>query len=108
MLQTLGYNTLQAKHGVEALEVCKAQSDPIDLILTDMIMPQMSGKQFVEELKRMKQDSKILFVSGYSSEDTVGGKVIGIDTPLIQKPFTRDTLASKIREVLDGEKPQAG
>jgi len=103
MLQMLGYRTLQAKHGVEALEICKTYEEPIDLILTDMVMPQMSGKQFVEELRRMKQGSKILFVSGYSSEDTVGGKLIGVETPLIQKPFTRDTLANKVREVLDGE-----
>ena len=66
-----------------------------------MIMPQMNGKEFVEKLRGLGNKSKVLFVSGYSSEDTVGGKTIGVDTPLIQKPFTREQLAAKIREVLD-------
>ncbi len=101
MLQTLGYRTVQARHGVEALEVCQSHPDPIDLVLTDMIMPQMNGKEFVEKLRGLGNKSKVLFVSGYSSEDTVGGKTIGVDTPLIQKPFTREQLAAKIREVLD-------
>ena len=101
MLHTLGYQTLQARHGVEALEVCNTHKDPIHLVLTDMIMPQMNGKEFVEKLRKQGNKSKILFVSGYSSEDTVGGKTIGVDTPLIQKPFTREQLAAKIREVLD-------
>ena len=101
MLQTLGYQTLQASHGGEALEICRTHQDPIHLILTDMIMPRMNGKQFVEELRKMRQDFKVLFVSGYSSDDTVDGKVIGVDTPLIQKPFTRDTLGRRIRELLD-------
>jgi len=101
MLQTLGYKTVEAAHGVEALEVLRTYTEPIHLILTDMIMPHMSGKQFVEELRKAGRQSKVLFVSGYSSDDTVGGKLIGVETPLIQKPFTRDMLGRKVREVLD-------
>ena len=70
-------------------------------MLTDMIMPHMNGKQFIEQLWKTRQDFKVLFVSGYSSSDTVDGKVIGEDTPLIQKPFTREALGRKIREMLD-------
>jgi two-component system, cell cycle sensor histidine kinase and response regulator CckA len=103
MLQTLGYQTMQAPHGGEALEICRTFKEPIHLILTDMIMPHMSGKQFVEELQKFRSDSKVLFVSGYSGDDTVDGKVIGVDTPLIQKPFTRETLGRKIRELLDAK-----
>ena len=62
----------------------------------------MRGKQFIEELKKTRKDFKVLFVSGYSAADTVGGQVIGVDTPLSQKPFTREVLARKVREVLDG------
>lgn len=101
MLQTLGYQTMQASNGGEALKICRSFEDPIHLVLTDMIMPRMNGKQFVEELQKTRQDFKVLFVSGYSSEDTVDGKVIGVDTPLIQKPFTRETLGRRIRELLD-------
>lgn len=103
MLQTLGYQTLQAPHGGEALEICRTYKDPIHLILTDMIMPHMNGRQFVEELQKTRKDFKVLFVSGYSSDDTVDGKTIGVDVPLIQKPFTRDTLGRKIRELLDAK-----
>lgn len=101
MLQSLGYQTMQAAHGGEALEICGTFKEPIHLILTDMIMPRMNGKQFVEELQKTRRDFKVLFVSGYSSDDTVDGKVIGVGTPLIQKPFTRETLGRKIRELLD-------
>jgi len=102
MLQTLGYQTIEAAHGGEALDICAKRTDPLHLILTDMIMPHMSGKQFIEELRKTRKDFKVLFVSGYSAADTVGGQVIGVDTPLIQKPFTREILARKVREVLDG------
>ncbi|OQW96932.1 MAG: hypothetical protein BWK77_03130, partial [Verrucomicrobia bacterium A1] len=101
MLQTLGYETLQASHGPEALDICRGHSEPIQLILSDMVMPHMSGREFVDELRRVRSGFKVLFVSGYGSEDEVGGMAIGPDTPLIQKPFTRESLARKIREVLD-------
>lgn len=104
MLQSLGYHTIQAANGAEALEMCKTYQGQIHLIVSDMIMPQMSGKQLVEELKKTGRRTQVLFVSGYSSEDTVGGEVIGADTPLIQKPFTREVLARKIRHIIDGKK----
>jgi two-component system, cell cycle sensor histidine kinase and response regulator CckA len=101
MLHTLGYQTLQAADGAEALEICRNHSEPIHLILTDMVMPHMSGREFVDELRRVRGGFRVLFVSGYGSEDAIGGVPISPDTPLIQKPFTRDSLARKIREVLD-------
>ena len=101
MLQMLGYNVLEAEHGGQALEICRQFKHPIDLVLTDMVMPYMGGKQFVEELRRMREDFKVLFVSGYSSDATVDGDIIGVDVPLIQKPFTRESLARKIKEVLE-------
>ena len=103
MLQTLGYQTIQAAHGGEALEICRTFTEPIHLILTDMIMPNMSGKQFIEELHKIRRNFKVLFVSGYSSDDTVDGQIIGVDTPLIQKPFTRATLGRKVRELMDSK-----
>jgi CheY-like chemotaxis protein len=103
MLQTLGYQTIQAAHGGEALEICRTFPEPIHLILTDMIMPQMSGKQFVEKLQKMSRNFKVLFVSGYSGDDTVDGKIVGVDMPFIQKPFTREALGRKIRELIDSK-----
>ena len=101
MLQMLGYNVLEAEHGGQALEICRQFKNPIDLVLTDMVMPYMGGKQFVEELHKMRADFKVLFVSGYSSDATVDGEIIGVDVPLIQKPFTRESLARKIKEVME-------
>ena len=103
MLQTMGYQTMQAAHGGEALEICRTFKEPIHLVLTDMIMPHMNGKQFIEELQKFRRDSKVLFVSGYSCDDMVDGKIIGVDTPLVLKPFTRETLGRKIRELLDSK-----
>jgi two-component system, cell cycle sensor histidine kinase and response regulator CckA len=103
MLQTLGYRTMQAEHGIEALEICRTFAEPIHLILSDMVMPHMGGRQLVVELQKMRRNYKVLFVSGYGSEDTVDGKIIGADTPLIQKPFTRETLGRKIREMLNSQ-----
>ncbi|MFH0954088.1 MAG: ATP-binding protein [Verrucomicrobiota bacterium] len=101
MLQTLGYHTLEAADGARALDLCRSYREPIQLVLTDMIMPHMSGAVFVEELHKIRDRFKVLYVSGYGSDETVGGRKIGADTPLIQKPFTREMLAQKIREVLD-------
>jgi two-component system cell cycle sensor histidine kinase/response regulator CckA len=101
ILQSYGYTTLEASHGGEGLRICSAHEGRIDLIITDMIMPQVSGKQFIEQLRKSRTDFKVLFVSGYSADDTVDGEVVGVDTPLIQKPFTRESLARKVREVLD-------
>ena len=101
ILQSLGYTTLQAVHGGEGLAVCTSYQKPIDLIISDLIMPHMSGKQFIEEVRKIRSDVKVLFVSGYSNFDTVDGDVLGVDTPLIQKPFTKESLATRVREVIE-------
>jgi len=103
MLNTLGYQVVKACDGIEALQVAAAYPGRIDLLLTDMVMPQMNGKRLVEQLRKTRSDFKVLFVSGYSAADTVGTQKIGVDVPLIQKPFTRDQLAARIRSLLDGK-----
>lgn len=101
MLQPLGYRILEARDGIEALTMCAAAEQKIDLVLCDMLMPKMSGKEFARALLQRPRHPKLLFVSGYSSEDTLEGKIIGQDIPYIAKPYTREQLAQKIREVLD-------
>ena len=103
MLQTLGYGTLQARHGVEALEICQTygQADRPDPDRHDHAADERQAVR--RGTAPAGREVKVLFVSGYSSDDTVGGKPIGVDTPLIQKPFTREQLARKIREVLDAK-----
>ncbi|MFH0878263.1 MAG: ATP-binding protein, partial [Lentisphaerota bacterium] len=101
ILKALGYQTLEAAHGGEGLTICQTYQKPIDLIISDLIMPHVSGKQFIEEVRKTRKDIKVLFVSGYSNVDTVNGETLGVDTPLIQKPFTKESLAARIREILE-------
>lgn len=101
MLKPLGYKLLEARDGVEALTLCRTPDTKIDLVLCDMVMPKLSGKDFAKKLFEMPNPPKLLFVSGYSSDETLQGKTIGRDIPYIAKPYTRDQLALKIRAVLD-------
>ena len=101
-LKTFGYNVLSASDGREALELFKSQASQINMVITDMIMPNMTGKQFVEAVRQFDKDMKILFVSGYSPDDTADGMTLGRSVAFLEKPYTRDQLSKKIREVLDG------
>ena len=103
MLKTLGYNVLIASDGQKGLELFKSHASQIDMIITDMIMPNMTGKQFVEAVRQIDKDIKIMFVSGYSPDDTTDGTALGQSVAFFQKPYTRDQLAKKIRDVLDGK-----
>ena len=76
-LKTLGYNVLSASDGREAIELFKDQASQINMVITDMIMPNMTGKQFVEAVRQFDKDIKILFVSGYRPDDTTDGLTPG-------------------------------
>jgi two-component system cell cycle sensor histidine kinase/response regulator CckA len=101
MLKPLGYTLIEARDGIEALNLCQDPDAKIDLVLCDMMMPKMSGKDFAKKLFDMPNPPKLLFVSGYSSDETLQGKTIGRDIPYIAKPYTREQLALKVRAVLD-------
>jgi two-component system cell cycle sensor histidine kinase/response regulator CckA len=103
MLKTLGYNVLSASDGQKALDLFKSQAAQINMVITDMIMPNMTGAQFVEAVRRIDKDMKVMFVSGYSPDDTADGMVLGQSVAFFQKPYTRDQLSKKIRDVLDGK-----
>jgi two-component system, cell cycle sensor histidine kinase and response regulator CckA len=102
LLKTLGYSVLSAPDGQKALELFKSQGAQIHMVITDMIMPNMTGQQFVEAVRQIDRNMKIMFVSGYSPDDTADGMGIGTTVAFFQKPYTRDQLAMKIRDVLDG------
>jgi two-component system cell cycle sensor histidine kinase/response regulator CckA len=74
-----------------------------DLLITDMVMPKMSGKQVAEQLLALHPETKVLFMSGYTDEAFVHHGVVDSDIAFIQKPFSERALAQKIREVLDCE-----
>jgi len=87
--------------GIEALELCDKGDYKFNLLLTDVVMPKMSGRELADLLKEKLPDLQVLFTSGYTSDAVVRHGVIELDTNFIQKPFTPDLLAKKIRELLD-------
>ena len=103
LLRSLGYKVLSAPDGQKGLELFKSQASQINMIITDMIMPNMTGRQFVEAVRQIDGNMKIMFVSGYSPDDTTDGMAIGDSVAFFQKPYTRDELSKKIRDVLDGK-----
>jgi len=100
-LKRQGYSVLEAHDADEVLDLCKQQKGPIHLILTDVVMPQMSGRQLVENIKQVREDFKVLYMSGYTDDAIVHHGVLEKGVNFIPKPFTIDRLARKVREVLD-------
>ena len=100
-LENYGYRLLQAGNGLEGLQQVKEYKETIHLLLTDTVMPKMNGKELAETLKKTKPDMKVLFMSGYPREVLSQQGRIDASINLIQKPFSNDALARRIREVLD-------
>jgi len=103
ILESLGYEVRAAARAEEALEIAAKLGAPIDLLVTDVVMPEVGGPELARRLTTQMPGIKVLFVSGYSDEAIVRHGVIESGTAFLQKPFTRASLARKIREVLDGE-----
>lgn len=95
------YQVLEASRGDEALEISKNFKNPIDLMVTDVVMPGMSGKELAKRLRKFRPRMKILFISGYTDEVMNHKGKIEEDTEFLQKPFVPDTLLEIIRRILD-------
>jgi PAS domain S-box-containing protein len=102
MLAAAGYTVLTAANGGEALLICEQDPRPIHLVLTDVIMPRMSGKELVDRLARVRPGIKVLYMSGYTDDAIVHHGVLDPGASFIGKPFAQEDLARKVREVLDG------
>ena len=102
MLETKGYNVLAAAGADEAERICAAQTGAVDLLLTDVVMPEVNGRVLAERLAAQSPSMRILFMSGYSDEAVYRHGEISPNAAFIEKPFTDRTLARKVREVLDG------
>ena len=100
MLQQLGYVILTASSGAEALEAGQNHQGPIHLLLTDVVMPAMSGRQLADRLLERRPGTKVLFLSGYTENTVVHHGVLDAGVNFLPKPFSRETLAKKLREVL--------
>ena len=94
---------LEAENGVEALRLSERHRGPIDLVLTDVVMPEMNGRELVERLAPSRPDVKVLYLSGYTDDLIVHhGGALCAGAAFLQKPFTVDALFQKVRDVLDG------
>ncbi len=98
-----GYRILEAPGPLEALRVCEQHPEPIHLLLTDVVMPHMSGRDLADRAAALRPDLRILYMSGYTDNVMVHHGIFEAGAPFIQKPFTPGLLARKVRQVLDGE-----
>jgi signal transduction histidine kinase len=102
ILEARGYKVLEAKDGKESLEIGSRHEETIHLLVTDMSMPNMNGRELAQRLAQIRPGMKTLFMSGYMEDSGNGNKELPPEAFFIQKPFRPDALARKVREVLDG------
>jgi DNA-binding NtrC family response regulator len=105
ILERLGYSVLPAASAEEALTLLKQKTRPVDLLLTDVIMPGMNGKQLFDKISASYPGMRVLFMSGYTDNVIAHHGVIEPGVHFIQKPFSVQSLAAKVREVLDQAPP---
>ncbi len=109
-LVAAGYNVLQAGNGAEALRIAEAYTEPIHLLLTDVVMPGMSGHALATELRRQRRDVSVLYMSGFALT-RAQHEALGMDaelepgTPILPKPFSAEGLTRKVVEVLASRQP---
>jgi two-component system, cell cycle sensor histidine kinase and response regulator CckA len=99
-LQTNGYSVIEAPDGHTAVELAAMHQGPIHVLMTDVVMPGISGGELAQRIAKMRPDIKVLYMSGYTDQSVVHHGILESDAVLLQKPFTMATLASKLREIL--------
>src|SRR5262249_51903499 len=96
-----GYSVIAAGDGNEALRLLAQHRGPLDIIVTDVVMPDLGARQMVDQLVTTFPKAKVLYLSGYTDDAVVRHGILHDQVPFLQKPFTSDTLRRKVREVLD-------
>jgi CheY-like chemotaxis protein len=101
-LTEYGYTVLAARHGRDALMLAGERADEIHLLITDVVMPEMSGREVAESLADQRPDLKVLYISGYTDDEVLQRGVRGRDVDLMRKPFAAEDLLRRVRTILDG------
>lgn len=101
LLELCGYTVLEAQNGAEAVEISKKHDGPIHLLLTDMVMPGMNGRTLGQVLTNYRSELRVLYMSGYTGQSFSGSGALDPGSHFLQKPFTRESLARKVREALE-------
>ena len=103
ILERHGYAVVEARHGREALRILEEGERAIDLVLTDLVMPEMGGREMVERLRARHPTMKVLFMSGYTERAVTSDGPMPPGTGFVEKPFTAEQLVRRTREILDGQ-----
>ena len=106
ILSRSGYNVLAAASGREAIEIAASQAGDIDVLLTDVVMPRMLGKEAAERIRALRPGVKVLFMSGYTQGVLDSRGVVEADVSLIQKPFSAAQLLAVLRQIIAGATPR--
>jgi CheY-like chemotaxis protein len=101
LLKNNGYTVLVAENGAEAIELAEHEDRPIHLLLTDVVMPGMSGREVANYLTAKRPDMRVIYMSGYTNDVIAHHGVLDSGISFIEKPFSQETLMRKLREVLD-------
>jgi CheY-like chemotaxis protein len=102
-LEMSGYTVIEAENGYTALELAAMHAGEIHLLMTDVVMPGISGRELADRVTQIRPGTKILYMSGYTDQAVVHHGILETDAVLLQKPFTAATLAAKLREILAAE-----
>ena len=100
MLRSKGYNVLQARDGADAVTIAASHFAPIDLIVTDVVMPKLNGPEAVRQIRARRAGVKAIYITGYSNQ-ALSGEEASHNSITVEKPIRPDTLLAKIRELLD-------
>ncbi|MBB6480971.1 cache domain-containing protein [Spirochaeta isovalerica] len=101
ILRDLGYNVLSSANGTEAINVLSTYKGKVDILLTDVIMPDMNGRELYEKISRSRKNLKVLYMSGYADKAMAQQNILEMGSLFIQKPFSMGSLAKKLREVIE-------
>ena len=104
VLRKYGYEILEAENGEKALNVSETHEGPIHLLLTDVVMPRMSGTDLSEKLRSIRPETRVIYMSGYTADAIVRNGILRQNINFIEKPFSLESLAKKVRQVLDNIK----